>query len=69
LRRRYLSGSSWRFRTFEQVREVVVHAGDAEVRFALEGAADVVNIVLVIREELDDGRDEVVRSVERGSRV
>ena len=49
----------------EQFREVVVHAPDAKIGFAVKRLAEVVNAVRVAIEKFDDGEDEVVRFVER----
>ena len=49
----------------EQLGEAVVDAGDAEVGLALEGAAQVVDAVGAVLQELDDGEDVGVGFVER----
>lgn len=43
----------------EQFRVVVVHAGDAEVPFAPERLANIVNAVRVVFHEPDDGEHGV----------
>jgi hypothetical protein len=44
----------------EQLREIIVYAGHAEVRLALERATQVAHAVVSVLQELDDGEDEVV---------
>ncbi len=41
----------------EQFREVVVHARDAKIGFAVKRLAEVVNAVRVAIEKFDDGED------------
>ena len=49
----------------QQFSKAVIHTGHPEIRLALKGLAQVVYTVVTVRQELDDGKDEVLGLIER----
>lgn len=59
------AGSPRRLGPCQQFSKVIIDAGDTEIRLTAKGLAQVVHFVRITIQKLDDGKDEIIRLVER----